>query len=58
MMFIHAVLLPHAVAKDSCLSSVQIIDDFPQEGEASRILEKVRVSEPLIDQTSVVDRIR
>ena len=56
--FLHAVLLAHAVAKDSCLSSVQIIDDFLHDGEASRILEKVRVSEPLIDQTSVVERIR
>ncbi|CAE7236897.1 unnamed protein product [Symbiodinium sp. CCMP2592] len=56
--FLHAVLLAHAVAKDSCLSSVQIIDDFLHDGEASRILEKVRVSELLIDQTSVVERIR
>ena len=56
--FLHAVLLAHAVAKDACLSSVQIIDDFLHDGEASRILEKVRVSEPLIDQTSVVERIR
>ena len=55
--FFHLALLAQAEAKDLCLSSIHVIDDFLHDGEASTLLKKVQMSEPLVE-ASVEERLR
>jgi len=55
--FFHLALLAQAAATDLCLSSIHVIDDFLHDGEASTLLKKVQMSEPLVE-ASVEERLR